>query len=151
FDGEPAMITVTDINLPPPDVPPEEPGGVEEPPIEGGYGVPIDPPADGERRKFYFDGGQVSIAAHLVYELDPQGKQLRTVRYTDYAGERVRDLVPSSRELREAWADLTKRGLLIEQLGERGIDFGELAEQAGQPEADPFDLLCHLAFNAPLR
>ncbi|MCZ7593686.1 MAG: hypothetical protein M5U16_01315 [Hyphomicrobium sp.] len=40
---------------------------------------------------------------------------------------------------------------IIETLAERGIDFGELAEQMGQPEADPFDLLCHLAFNAPLR
>jgi hypothetical protein len=32
-----------------------------------------------------------------------------------------------------------------------GISFAELAEAARQPEADPFDLLCHLAFNAPLR
>ena len=38
------------------------------------------------RRKFYYDGGQVEIVAHLVYELDPNGKQLRVVRYTDYAG-----------------------------------------------------------------
>ena len=30
----------------------------------------------GKRRKFYVDGGQVEIAAHLVYELDPQGNQL---------------------------------------------------------------------------
>jgi type I restriction enzyme R subunit len=30
-----------------------------------------------ERRKFYFDGGRVEIAAHLVYELDPSGAQLR--------------------------------------------------------------------------
>ena len=37
------------------------------------------------------------------------------------------------------------------QLAERGIDFGELAEQLALPEADPFDVLCHLAFNAPLR
>ena len=151
FDGEPALITETGIDDPPPPLPTEEPP-IEppEPGGEGAGGVLVDPPFQ-ERRKFYFDGGQVSIAAHLVYELDPQGKQLRTVRYTDYAGERVRDLVPSSRELRETWADLTKRGQLIEQLAERGIDFGDLAEQAGQPEADPFDLLCHLAFNAPLR
>ena len=26
-----------------------------------------------------------------------------------------------------------------------------MAEQSNQPDADPFDLLCHLAFNAPLR
>jgi type I restriction enzyme R subunit len=44
-----------------------------------------------------------------------------------------------------------KRSEIIEKLEERGIDFTELAEAAGQPEADPFDLLCHLAFNAPLR
>ena len=25
-----------------------------------------------------------------------------------------------------------------------------MAAQAGKPDADPFDLLCHLAFNAPL-
>ena len=37
------------------------------------------------------------------------------------------------------------------QLEERGISFADLAEQIEQPEADPFDLLCHLAFNAPLR
>ena len=36
-------------------------------------------------------------------------------------------------------------------LKERGINFEALAEEAKQPDADPFDLLCHLAFNAPLR
>jgi type I restriction enzyme R subunit len=36
-------------------------------------------------------------------------------------------------------------------LEERGISFIELAEAVKQPEADPFDLLCHLAFSAPLR
>jgi type I restriction enzyme R subunit len=40
---------------------------------------------------------------------------------------------------------------LIAQLAERGITFEQLAEQACHPDADPFDLLCHLAFNAPLR
>jgi len=152
FDGEPAWISESQIDGPGPELPPEEPGpgeGGEEPP--GGDGTVIGDPPVHERRKFYFDSGQVTIAAHLVYELDPQGKQLRTVRFTDYAGEKVRDLVPTSHELRETWANLTKRGQLIEQLEERGISFGDLAEQIGQPEADPFDLLCHLAFNAPLR
>lgn len=34
---------------------------------------------------------------------------------------------------------------------ERGIDFDTLAASANQPDADPFDLLCHLAYNSPLR
>jgi type I restriction enzyme R subunit len=151
FDGDPVWISETPIEGPGPALPPDEPGpreGGGEPP--GGDWIVREPSAD-DRRKFYFDGGQVEIAAHLVYELDPQGKQLRTVRYTDYAGEKVRDLVPSSNALRETWVNPTKRGQLIERLEERGISFGDLAEQIGQPEADPFDLLCHLAFNAPLR
>ena len=110
----------------------------------------IEPPSD-EPRKFYFDGGRVEIAAHLVYELDPDGRQLRVVRYTDYAGEKVRMLCPSAPALRARWADPEQRSEIIEKLKERGIDFTELSEVAGQPEADPFDLLCHLAFNAPLR
>jgi len=110
----------------------------------------IDPPGE-ERTKFYFDGGQVEIAAHLVYELDPNGKQLRVVRYTDYAADAVRTLCPTAPALRAQWADPVKRSEIILGLQERGVDFGELSEAAQQPDADPFDLLCHLAFNAPLR
>jgi len=54
-------------------------------------------------------------------------------------------------ELRSRWANPGQRNEIITALAERGIDFTELGESAGQPEADPFDLLCHLAFNAPLR
>jgi type I restriction enzyme R subunit len=101
-------------------------------------------------RKFYFDGGQVEIAAHLVYELDADGKQLRVVKLTDYTAEKVRTLCASPDELRVRWADAGQRADIIQQLAERGIDFQQVALQAGQPDADPFDLLCHLAFNAPV-
>ena len=93
----------------------------------------------------------MEIAAHLVYELDPDGKQLRVIRYTDYAAEKIRTICPTAPELRAQWADPAKRSEIIRLLEERGISFTELAEAAKQPEADPFDLLCHLAFNAPLR
>jgi type I restriction enzyme R subunit len=33
----------------------------------------------------------------------------------------------------------------------RGIEIAALAEAANMPDADPFDLLCHLAFKAPVR
>src|SRR5207253_4802205 len=36
-------------------------------------------------------------------------------------------------------------------LEEHDISFEELVESTQQPDADPFDLLCHLAYNAPLR
>lgn len=104
-----------------------------------------------QRRKYYVDGGHVEIATHLVYELDPDGKQLRVVRFTDYTREKVRTLWASAHELREQWADPVTRGDVLQALEERGIGYEHLAEEAGQPDADPLDLLCHLAFNAPLR
>jgi type I restriction enzyme, R subunit len=110
----------------------------------------LEPPT-GERRKLYYDGGQVEIAAHLVHELDPDGKQLRVVAFADYTADKVRTLYASAHELREAWADPGRRSDIIARLAERGIEFDHLAEEAGQPDADPLDLLCHIAFNAPLR
>ncbi len=53
--------------------------------------------------------------------------------------------------MRSQWADPVSRAEIISRLKERGIDFTKLAEAIGRPEADPLDLLCHLAFNAPLR
>jgi type I restriction enzyme R subunit len=146
FDGDPVRLTEEEL---------AEDGHVtvitdtfdEE---EQEWGIVHEPPTN-ERRKFYYDGGQVEVAAHLVYELDPNGKQLRVVRYTDYAVETIRTLCPSAQELRARWANADQRNEIIEALAERGVSFDELIEQAKQPDADPFDLLCHLAFNAPLR
>jgi type I restriction enzyme R subunit len=149
FDGEPARITEEEINSEGETVKITETVPQPEQPIEGEPEI-IEPP-DEENRKFYYDGGQVEVAAHLVYELDPNGKQLRVVRYTDYAAETVRTLCPSAQDLRARWANPEQRNEIIQALAERGISFEELAEQSKQPDADPFDLLCHLAFNAPLR
>ena len=104
-----------------------------------------------EPRKYYYDGGQVEIAAHLVYELDPEGHQLRVVKFTDYTAEKVRSIYRNAADLRRHWLDPLERNEIIEALAEKGIDFEYLAEQTNQPDADPLDLLCHIAFNAPLR
>lgn len=149
FDGEPALVTEEEIDeAGQPKVAAED--ETEYVATDDDGPVIVDPPTE-ERRKYYVDGGRVEIAAHLVYELDPEGKQLRVVRYTEYAAERIRTLFPTARELREKWVDPERRAEIIEGLAERGVSFDDLAEAAKQPEADPFDLLCHLAFNAPLR
>jgi type I restriction enzyme R subunit len=152
FDGEPTRITNEEVTEEGETTSTTEvtPPGQEEPEPVDGDTIVIEPPT-GEPRKFYYDGGQVEVVAHLVHELDPNGKQLRVVKYTDYAAESVRSIAPSSADLRTRWADAEKRKDIIAALTERGIDFAELAEQTGQSDADPFDLLCHLAFNAPLR
>ncbi|TAK09774.1 DEAD/DEAH box helicase [bacterium] len=154
FDGEPALISEEEINKEG-DITSqtykevgEDIGDTQE---ERDVRPVISDDFEGERRKYYFDGGQVEIVAHLVYELDPDGKQLRVVKFTDYAAEKVRTLCPSLVDLRRQWADPDLRSDIIAKLEERGIDFEELRAATSQPDADPFDLLCYVAFNAPIR
>jgi len=154
FDGDPAFATQEEIDeagriketeVITPEEPEDESGEINEPPEVAIVDGPLP-----DRHKFYFDGGHVEIAAELVHELDADGKQLRVVKLTDYTAEKVRTLCASPDELRARWADAGQRADIIHQLAERGIDFAAVAAQAGQPDADPFDLLCHLAFNAPV-
>jgi type I restriction enzyme, R subunit len=126
FDGEPALISEEEVGregetkavrvVVPEVLSPEDRNAVV-----------LSDNVEGERRKFYFDGGRVEIAAHLVYELDPDGKQLQVIKFTDYTAEKVRTLYPSAPELRDKWADPEQRSEIIEYLAERGIDFDQLA------------------------
>lgn len=156
FDGDPALVSeekIDESGVTYETTVTEEAPFVEDGGVQDEYGpteIVIDD-GERERRKYYYDGGQVEIAAYLVYELDPDGRQLRVVKYSDYAADKVRTLFPGAIRMREQWANPKERAEVIRQLEERGINFNELADAVGQPEADPFDLLCHLAFNAPLR
>jgi type I restriction enzyme R subunit len=105
----------------------------------------------GPPRKFYVDAGVVEIAAHLVYELDADGRRLQVKRFTEYTAESVRNMYPSAADLRTRWSAPEERAAIIAALEERGISFEELAEVAKQPDADPFDLLCNVAYSAPIR
>jgi type I restriction enzyme R subunit len=151
FDGDPAFISEEEIDAAGKKIGEKiiEDGLPHVDEIDGDPIIEEPPPV--ERRKYYFDGGQVEIASHLVYELDPDGKQLRVVKFADYAAEKVRTLYRSAPELRQKWANPSERSEIIEKLAQRGISFDDLADTAKQPDADPFDLLCHVAFNAPLR
>jgi type I restriction enzyme, R subunit len=158
FDGFPALVTEVEIDergepvagtewTETPEPQAEEPPARDFPTGQGS----LQNDDEGAPRKFYVDGGQVEIAAHIVQELDADGNQLRVVAYADYTAEKVRTLYPSAAVMRDRWADPAGRADIIALLEERGISFDELADVTGHPEADPFDLLCHVAFNAPLR
>jgi type I restriction enzyme R subunit len=150
FDGEPALVTeqeMTETGETIKEITTDQPTVGE---IEEESGPTISDDSEGVRRKYYFDGGRVEIATHLVYELDPDGRQLRVIKFSEYAAEKVRTLYPSAADLRKQWADPALRAEIIAKLEERGIDFDQLRTSSNQPEADPFDLLCHLAFNGPL-
>jgi len=153
FDGEPVAEVRTEI---------DEAGGVvsevreeraewEGPPPEAGGPAELPPDEDaGLPRKFYVDGGAVEVVAHLVYDLNADGRRLTCRKLTDWTGEKVRTLFPTPAAFRAEWALPDKRAAVVEALGERGIDLPTLLADAERPDDDPFDVLCHLAWNAPL-
>ncbi len=155
FDGDPTFLDTiaiddegqeTETEVIQPEVEPE-PDAIDVP----NPGPVINPPPDpDEPRKFYVDGGVVTVVHELVYELDASGNQLRCVTYEDYSGDQVRRIYRDVDAVRQTWQDASQREWLITQLEERGIDLPALAATLKQPDADPFDLLCHVAFNAPL-
>ncbi len=147
FDGDPVAEIESGMNEPVPDT-------SDKPNEQEVHDERRDFAAEAEannRQKLYFDGGRVEIGTHLVYELDPDGNQLKVSQYSDYASTVVRGLTVDAATLGTQWATSDGRLAMVAKLGERGVSFDKLAELADMPEADPLDLLCHLAFNAPLR
>ena len=67
-----------------------------------------------------------------------------------YTKEQVRILYRSALEIQQRWVNPEERSQIIDQLADGGIDFEDLKTFTNQPDADPFDLLCHIAFNAPV-
>jgi type I restriction enzyme R subunit len=90
FDGVPALLTEEVIDEKGKLIPNTyevvegEPLIVAEPKMEWEVTPTISDDSEGKHRKYYFDGGHVEIVAHLVYELDTEGRQLRVVKFTDY-------------------------------------------------------------------
>jgi len=107
-----------------------------------------EPPAGSQ--KFYVDDLPVYLTADAVYMTDPETDQLHLMEYRDYAAAVVRRLFPTPSGLRLRWRDATSREVVADQLRSRGIDLDELAERAGLPDSDAFDVLVHVAWNEPV-
>jgi type I restriction enzyme, R subunit len=154
FDGDPVQVTEEQMDANGETIG-EQTVVQEQEPVEldelpPGTGLTFDDEA-APPRKYYVDAGVVEIAAHLVYELDADGRRLQVKKFTEYTGESVRSMYPSAAELRSKWSNAAERAAIIEALEAKGISFEELAEASKQPDADPFDLLCHVAYSAPIR
>ena len=148
FDGEPPLVTSEEI---------DENGEV----LEGTFVEERTetPPADwtdeqveglaskgDSPRKYYVTEGEVTIAAESVQVLDASGK-LRTVQFTQYAKEQVSTLFTDAKAFQAAWADPEQRENIMAELEGRGISLEQLSDITKMSDADPFDLLCFVAFD----
>jgi type I restriction enzyme R subunit len=105
----------------------------------------------GERaRKYYIDEGEAYVTAEAVYLLVGNEQSLQVVEYEDYVAAQLRRLYPAAGDLRSLWRTAGGRDQVVAELDARGITLAELAERTGLVDADPFDLLVHIAWNGAL-
>jgi type I restriction enzyme, R subunit len=154
FDGMPALATQEEIDaagevcpgteqITQPEECGEDDGDLQPVEIKEGRKDPWS-------RKYVIEGGLVEIVANVVYELDPNGNRLRSVSYTQYAASTIKGMYTTAAALRQQWADAAQRTAVITAMEEKGVSFEYLAELLNQPDADPFDLVCHVAFQSPI-
>lgn len=115
---------------------------VEFPEIEGGGEIE----EDTRREKIRVDGVQVKIVNERVQYLGNDGKII-TESLKDYTKNSVTKQYQSLEKFLNTWNNAEKKEAIIEELEEQGIFFDALKDEVGK-EFDPFDLICHVAFEA---
>jgi type I restriction enzyme, R subunit len=155
FDGEPVQIyePVDGDPIAPPDDPqprgedgdtlPEKPGA-DETIVDGppDIGLPL---TGGKMKKVYVDGVGATIVAERVEYLDENGK-LVTESLRDFTKKALRKRFASLDDFLKRWKAAERKQAIIEELEAEGLPLDPIAEELGK-ELDPFDLICHVAFD----
>ena len=103
------------------------------------------------RRKYVVDDVEVSIVAERVQYLGPDGK-LITESLRDYTRKQVKAQFASLDDFLRRWQDAERKQAILDELAEEGIFWDALVAELGQKwgeEPDPFDVICHIAFDRP--
>lgn len=154
FDGEPVQIYEPKPGGPidPPEAPPTDEEGVPLPEEPGDDEVIVDqpggPPQPGaeRRRKVYVDGVGATIIAQRVEYLDENGK-LVTESLRDFTRKALRGRFASLDAFLRDWNAATRKQAVLDELEAEGLPLDSIAREL-DGDMDPFDLICHVAFDA---
>lgn len=155
FDGEPILLTEEEMDAIGKRV--EESINVlsedeSEDPIPEFTEIPsLSDDSEGTFAKYYVDNGVVKIIGEVEYEIDGEGNQRHAIKYTDFTRDTVRTMFSKAADLRSKWGIPEEREIILDSLKEYGIVLEDLMDVTKLYDADRFDLLCHVAFNMPLR
>lgn len=144
FDGEPIVIYEPEPADPP--VPPDPDAGGDPVPDPDSFDPPTDP-TDDPPRKYFVSGVEVAVLAERVQYYGPDGR-LVTESLTDYTRAAVSGQFESLHDFLNQWTNSEKKQAIIEELAEQGVMFEELQKKV-PGDCDPFDLICHVAFDQP--
>ncbi|MGA3845328.1 EcoAI/FtnUII family type I restriction enzme subunit R [Ralstonia nicotianae] len=154
FDGDPVVVydPAPDEPVLPPDEAPGGPlggadgtGGSDGTP-GGNFDGPGEPTGPG-RTRYVLDHVPVRVAHEQVQYLGPDGK-LITESLRDFTRIQLNKRYASLDGFLQAWNAAERKEAILVELEKQGVVFEELAEMAGK-ELDPFDLICHIAFDQP--
>ena len=106
-----------------------------------------DTPEYGKKEKVYVAGVDVSILSERRQFLDANGK-LITCSLKEYTKNGILTSYRSLDNFLQAWNDAEKKQAIIEELENQGLSFAELKEEI-KSDLDIFDLICHIAWDAP--
>ncbi|MCD6396573.1 MAG: DEAD/DEAH box helicase family protein, partial [Spirochaetaceae bacterium] len=98
------------------------------------------------RIKIRVDGVRVKIINERVQYLGPDGKII-TESLKDYTKKNIRKKFHSLDDFLTQWNKADKKKAIIDELEDQGIFFDALKEEVGK-EFDPFDLICHVAYES---
>ena len=156
FDGDPVSVKTTKGDIPTEDEE-EGIGGVGKPDedynTEDGNEGDIPPEIiDGGNinetpAKYYVDDVPVKVIHERVYYYDKNGK-LITESLVSYTRKNIKNEFKTLDEFLRKWNEADRKEAIIKELEERGVFFEELKDEVGK-DLDPFDLICHIAFDMP--
>ncbi|KAA2217189.1 EcoAI/FtnUII family type I restriction enzme subunit R [Maribacter flavus] len=153
FDGDPVQIyePTEEDTVVPPDI--EEIESDTE--IDGDLGgfvpravpnIDIDEEED-EVKKYYVNNIKVMVANERVQYYGKNGK-LITESLKDYTKSNIKNEYRSLDEFIQKWNTTDNKEELLTELSEHGILVEALKEEIGL-DLDPFDLICHVAYDQP--
>ncbi|MGB9622384.1 MAG: type I restriction-modification enzyme R subunit C-terminal domain-containing protein, partial [Candidatus Bathyarchaeia archaeon] len=93
---------------------------------------------------------EVYIAEEGIVKVNALGNELLEAEYVEYCRNGLIKRVASLSQLKEIWKDKAKRAKFKEDLEKAGINLNILSKVLKNPDADEFDLIAHVLFNAPI-
>jgi type I restriction enzyme R subunit len=96
------------------------------------------------RRKVTVNGVEVTVIKERVQYLGDDGKII-TESLRDYTRKNVLSAYSSLDAFLNSWKQADKKRAIVEELEQRGVIFAALKEEIGSA-FDPFDLICHVAY-----
>jgi type I restriction enzyme R subunit len=163
FDGDPVQIyePTGDQSPVPPDeeaLPPEDGHALQDPTVppttflqNDSDGFAADVNELGRVRRYVVKDVVVTVLAERVQYFDANGR-LITESLKDYTRKTLAQDYASLDDFLLRWKRADRKQIIVDELANQGIFFEALAEEIGKgsgKQFDPFDLICHVAWDQP--